>query len=399
MLETIREYGLEQLAASGEEAQTRGRHATWMLDFAERAEPQLFRTEQQTWRQRLEAEQPNIRAALAWFEQTGDAERAQRLAGAFAAFGWLSGHLREGHNWLHRALAIPGETSPAARAWALIGIGTLTWFLGDNDVAQEFFEQSLTVARDGEFPLGVAHSQAMRAVAAWAQGDLEQALGIGEEAIAGLRAVGHPEWLMIALADLGTVALLRGDHLRGNAWSQEGLALSRSLGNRWFTANHLSDLGVVAHGRGDLDGAARHYAESTRLLREVGDAWYIASPLAGLAAIGVAHGQATTAARLLGAATTLRERSGSVVWPWERERDDQTVAAARAVLGEEGYARAFATGRMLPLEQAVEEAIAIADIDTSVQPSSEEETSDESARSRPENCPSLASPPYLHPPP
>jgi predicted ATPase len=367
MLETIREFGLEQLVASGEEAQTRGRHAMWLLAFAERAEPELFRAEQQTWRQRLEAERPNIRAALAWFEQTADAERAQQLAGALAAFGWMSGHLREGQDWLRRALAIPGETSPAVRVWSLIGSGTLNWFLGDNEAARALLEQSLAVSRDGEFALGVAHSLRMLTMVAWTQGDREQALSLGEDAIARMREVGHPDWLAISLADIGTVALLNGDHARGNDWSQEGLALSRALGNRWFTANHLSDLGAIAHGQGDLVVAARHYAESTCLLREVGDPWYIASPLAGLAAIAVAHGRLETAARLLGLATTLRERSGSTAWPWEQERDDQAIAAARSALGEEGYVRAFAEGRKQPLEQAMDEAIAIADSVTNVE--------------------------------
>jgi hypothetical protein len=108
--------------------------------------------------------------------------------------------------------------------------------------------------------------------------------------------------------------------------------------------------------------AARQYAESTRLFREVGDTWYIASPLTGLAAIAVAHSRAEAAARLLGVAVVLREWSGSKVWPWEQERDDQAVVAARSALGEEGYARAFAEGRKLPLEQAIDEAIRIADV-------------------------------------
>jgi hypothetical protein len=113
----------------------------------------------------------------------------------------------------------------------------------------------------------------------------------------------------------------------------------------------------VAQGRGDLAEAARQYAESARLFREVGDTWYIASPLAGLAAIAVSQGNPETAARLLGAAMVLREASGSTVWTTERERDEQTVALARAALGEERYGEALAAGQSLPLERAVEEAI------------------------------------------
>jgi predicted ATPase/transcriptional regulator with XRE-family HTH domain len=358
LLETIREYGVEQLAAKGEEEQTRERHAAWLLAVAEAAEPQLFQAEQQTWWSRLEAELPNIRAALAWFEQTGDAERAQRLAAALTPFNWMRGYLREGQDWLHRALAIPGETSAASHAWALCASGTLTWFRGDNEAARALAEQALALSRAGDFALGMALSYHVLAMTAMMQGNLEQALVLGEEGIAREREVAESHWLAILLADMGTVAMLHGDDDQGRAWSAEGLALNRTLGNRWTIGIHLSDLGVVAHGRGDLAEAARLYAESARLFRDIGDIWYIASPLAGLAAIAVTQDRPETAARLLGVAMALREASGSTVWSTERERDQQTVTLARAALGEERYAQALEAGRALLLTQAVEEAIA-----------------------------------------
>ena len=358
LLETIREYGVEQLAANGEEEQTRERHAAWLLAVAEAAEPQLFRAEQLTWWSRLEAELPNIRAALNWFEETGDAERAQRLAGVLTPFNWMRGYLREGQDWLRRALAIPGETSAASHAWALSSSATLAWFRGDNEAARALAEQALARSRFGDFALGMALSYHVLAITAMMQGNLEQALVLGEEGIAREREVADSHWLAILLADMGTVAMLHGDDDQGRAWSAEGLALNRALGNRWTIGIHLSDLGVVAQGRGDLTEAARLYAESARLFLEVGDTWYIASPLAGLAAVAVSQGSPETAARLLGVAMALRETSGSTVWTTERERDEQTVTLARSALGEERYAQALEAGRALPLTQAVEEAIA-----------------------------------------
>ena len=361
MLETVREYGLERLAASGEEPTTRERHAAWVLALAEQAEPELFGGNQQTWWKRLETELPNIRTAFAWFEQAGDAERAQRLASSAGVFCFLRGHLREGQDRLRRALALPGETTPAARASALIGAGAIAWFRGDHDGAQALLEEGLAVARGGDFALGVATAQFTLAGALWAQGDLDQALVLGEEAIARLREVGPPGRLAIALVDMGTIARLNGDDERGEAWSTEGLAIHRGLGTHWFMATHLADLGVLAQRRGDLVEAAQHYAESARLCQEVGDTWFIAGPLAGLAAIAAAHDHADAASRLLGLSTALRETSGYGVWPWEQERDEQTVAVARETLGDEGYARAFAEGRRLPLEQAVAEATTLVD--------------------------------------
>jgi hypothetical protein len=318
----------------------------------------LFRAEQQTWRARLEADRSNTRAALAWFEEIGDAERAQRRTGSLIWFGMLSGALRESQDWLRRALAIPGVSSAAAHGCALISASIVTWFLGDYDQAWSLAEEGRAVSREGNFALGIAVAMGGFAEIAWMRGDVATALELGGEAISLLREVGDPVWLAGTLADMGTVALLAGDRERGDAWSNESLRINRALGNRWFIAIHLSDLGVVAHGRGDLMEATRQYAESVRLLSESGDAWYIASPLAGLAAIASEMGDPEVAVRLLGVAAGLRETSGFTVFATEQERDDRTAAAARIALGEERYGQVFAAGRSLPLERAVAEAVA-----------------------------------------
>ena len=354
----MREFGLEQLAAHGEEAETRERHATWILALTEEAAPQLFRAEQQTWRRRLEAERANIRAALAWFVQIGDGERAQRLAGSLLWFGIVSGALRETHAWLGRALAIQGESSAAARGWALVTAAVVTWFLGDYDQAWSLAEKGQAVSYAGGFARGVAVAKMTFAECAWMQGDLATAIVLGEEAISLLRQVGDPAWLAIPLADMGVVALLAGDRARGDTWSGESLAINRALGNHWFIAAHRSDLGLVAHSRGDLKEAARHYAESVRLFVEAEDRWYIASPLSGLAAIAVETGDPEIAARLLGAAAGLREASGFTILASEQERDKRTAAAARRALGDVRYGQALTVGRALPLDRVAEDAIA-----------------------------------------
>jgi non-specific serine/threonine protein kinase len=334
-----------------------------VLAFAEEAEPELHRAEQQVWWERLERERPNVRAALAWFEQIGDAERAQRLTAALGMFGELRGSLREGQEWLRRALEIPSETSTPtrAKARALFWSGHLAWFRGDYEAARVLIEQSLALARGGDFAFDIAVAQYGLALTAWTQGDLPRSLALGEEAIYRFREVGEPFYLAVALDNVGIVAVLSGDRERGEAWITEGMALLYDLRNRWHIANFLSDHGIVAHGRGALAEAAQHYGESARLFRELSDTWYVASPLAGLAAIAVARGRPEVAAQLLGVAAALHEASGYTAFPWEQERDERTAAAARAALGEEHFARAKTNGRRLPLEQALAEAIDIAD--------------------------------------
>src|SRR5262249_2373794 len=147
---TIREYGLEGLAASGEaEALGRG-HAAYYLARAEAAEPKLRTAERSVWLERLEQEHDNLRAALAWAQATpGGGETALRLAGRLAWFWWARGHLSEGRRWLEAALTRAGapERTPS-RARALRGAGLLAWAQGDNTVACRRNAEGVAIGRE-----------------------------------------------------------------------------------------------------------------------------------------------------------------------------------------------------------------------------------------------------------
>ena len=144
MLETIRAYAQEQLAASGETEIARDAHAAFFLALAEAAAPRLHGPEQLSWLERLETEHDNLRAALAWSLERGETETALRLTGALGAFWRVRGHLSEGRAWLDRALA--GGTAGgggALRAKALQEAGTLAWCQGDYGAATALLEESL----------------------------------------------------------------------------------------------------------------------------------------------------------------------------------------------------------------------------------------------------------------
>ncbi|MDP9356600.1 MAG: helix-turn-helix domain-containing protein, partial [Chloroflexota bacterium] len=106
MLETVREYALERLDASGEEAAVRDRHAAWCLALAEAAGAVLWTTYDPGVVARLEAEHPNLRAALTWFAQASDGEALLRIGATLGRFWYVAGHAREGRGWLERALAL-----------------------------------------------------------------------------------------------------------------------------------------------------------------------------------------------------------------------------------------------------------------------------------------------------
>ena len=183
MLETIREYGLEALATSGEMEVIGRAHAAYYLRLAEEAEPQLLGSEQVSWLDRLEREHENLRAALSWYLAGEEREMALRFASSLLPFWWLRGHLREGRTMLTRALETT-ETIPAAiRARALAGAGHLALLLSDHSQAEARCEESLALFRQLEDPHGMVMPLLVQGYkASQAERNFEAARLLAEEA-------------------------------------------------------------------------------------------------------------------------------------------------------------------------------------------------------------------------
>ena len=142
MLETIREFGLEQLAARGEDTDVARRHVAWCLDLAARAERAYWGAEQGIWHARLRREIDNVRAALRWAESRGDHETVLELAGLLGIFWQINGHAVEGARWLEGALARGAATRTSGRARALFAAGLMAWISGDRPLGIERCEAS-----------------------------------------------------------------------------------------------------------------------------------------------------------------------------------------------------------------------------------------------------------------
>jgi predicted ATPase/DNA-binding CsgD family transcriptional regulator len=371
MLETVREFGLELLAGSGEEEVVRRHHALWFLTLAEATRPELLGPEQRQQSERLEQDLPNLRAALHWLAERGEAELSLRLANALFLIWFLRGHLREGTAWIESTLARATNAPLDMQCWALFATGLLTWARGEFAEAEVIANRARALAQAHGLVFGEATSLYLLFLATEMQGRRDDAVMFGEQAVARLREAGDRTWLAYALGDIGMRLMEEGDRERGAAWIEEGLALHRQLGNKQGLGNKLADLGRVSHEAGDVPAAARHYAESIQWLWEGGDTWYLAGPLEGLAMIALDAGGADQSARLLGAAASVRERSGSTIWPSERKRLEDVVAATRATLGEENYAREAAAGRELSLPEVVAQATSVAAASLTGLPSSQ----------------------------
>ena len=361
MLESIREYALERLIASGEAPAVWRRHAAVFLDMIEAAEPALHGPEQAAWLDRLEREHANIRAALRWVVTTGDPADAQRgllAAGALWTFWYFRGLLVDGRRLLAALLAAPAAAG-AARAKALSAAAILAWAQGDQGAAQPLSEECLAIARSVGDQRVLADALFSRAMAAFAAGDLTAARTWHEQSLAIRRAVGDRWELSLSTNNLARALHDLGELPRASELYREALALRREMGDCRNTAATLWCLGELMQDQGDLTGAHACYTEAVPMALASGDRWSVARLVVGFGGLAAAWGQPERALRLDGAATAADEALGVVLFaPW-RARRDRWLEAARRALGHEAVSKAWAAGRAMSLQEAIAEALAI----------------------------------------
>ncbi len=360
--ETVRQYGLDRLLESGEAADVRKRHRDWYLDLAERAEPELFGPGQEVWLNRLETEHDNLRAALEWSRtEEGGAEAGLRLVGAIHGLWFMHGYWSEGRMWFESALARSGEGPRSALPKALQGAANLTWRQGDYGRATALCKKGLVLCRELGDKEGTTRFLIQLGIVVARQGDPARATALFEDGLTMARALGNKWVTSMALAQLGMTAVrVQRDYERAAALLGESLSLARETGDKWRIAYSLRGAGIVALHQGDHGRAAAFYTESLALCRELGERWVTEECLDGLAGVACAQGRHEQAARLFGAAETLRETLGRQPL-WEDQADhDQRVASTRDALGDVVFAAAWAEGRAMTLEQAVEYALAVA---------------------------------------
>jgi predicted ATPase/DNA-binding CsgD family transcriptional regulator len=362
MLKTTRAYALEHLSESGEEDLIRQAHADYYLALAERAEAELIGPRQRAWLDRLETEYGNLQTALSWLltgetEQGERAESGLRMATALWRF-WNVYSLSEGRAWLERGLARSSTSSASVRAKALNRVGWLTLLQGDYESATELLEEALVLYRGQRDRMGLALTLAHLGFAAVHGGDGERVRALRREA-EDLRQEsldrGGVGYLLVFLALAG----LDGDHERVLALFEESLALFRELEDKLGIAMCLTGLGMAALERSDHERAAAPIEENLRLMEGLGDKVGISYGLLGSAGVAALRRQPARAARLWGAAEALREVIGLHLSPFERlhYNYDGHLADARSRLEEVAWADAWAEGRDMTPEEAVEYAL------------------------------------------
>jgi predicted ATPase/class 3 adenylate cyclase len=311
MLETIREYGLEQLVASGESEAMHRRHAAFFLARAERAEPHLHGREQLDWLAQLEVEHDNLRAALAWSQSTPDgAEMGLRLAGALWWFWYLRGHFAEGWRQIEAGLATTADAPSRARITALVAAAHLSGCLGEFERLAALAERGLALATAAGDEWGTASSLGFLGEHARLQGDYQEATRLHEQSLDWFRRIGDRRGVYFELFRLAEVARNHGEYDRATALHEESLAMRREAGDKRGISASLLNLGEIAYRRANYSTAESLFDESLALRRELDDRPGIAWSLNSMGKVARARGQLERASVFLAAGLALQQRLG-----------------------------------------------------------------------------------------
>jgi non-specific serine/threonine protein kinase len=359
MLETVREFGLEQLQTSGEATTVRGRHAAYYLDLAERAASDLFGADQVLWLDRLTADHDNLREAFNWLCTPDSGDACLRLAGACGQFWYVRGYMREGRKRLQQAMDLAGDDLTLARARALTSAGQLAFQAFDFPAATTAAQQALEVWRAVGHRSGEARALFILAMTEECQLRWASAKTLYEESLNIWRDLGDAYRMGNVIGLLGGVAYGQGDLARARALEYEAAAIFREIGDRRCEALCSWYLGLFASGHGRWVDAAHRYRESLHGLAEVRDASWLAKPIIGLAAVAGTCRRPETAARLLGAAESLLERIGAPLTPFDVIGHELATTSAREALGGPEFVSEVAAGRKLHLDELLVEADAV----------------------------------------
>jgi predicted ATPase/DNA-binding SARP family transcriptional activator len=357
MFESIRAYALEQLTAAGGLDDARRRHARAFAALTEEAESGIKGPAQASWFTRLDADAENLRAATTWALVDGETDTALRLAGGLLRFWAARGALTERRETLATALAA-GAGSPAPRITALQAAGVMAAEAGDFDAAGVHFDAGLQLARAVGDRARVARLQNNLGTLAMYAGDHEQALRRYEEGAAILRESGDPLGLSLVTQNLAIAYDGVGRRDRAIALLEESVELARRAGDPAHTASAERTLArVLLADEAERERARELIRESLTRSRDLGDR---PGMIECLETVAGEAGDAQTGALLLGAADAARAAAGAILQPDETAWVEGTTASLRSALGGPAFDAAFADGAALPLEEAVDRALAVA---------------------------------------
>ncbi|WP_214415499.1 ATP-binding protein [Sphaerisporangium fuscum] len=355
MLETIREYARDKLAASDRLTALRRRHRDYFRDLTESACRQWFGPDQVAWSARLEREHANLQAALEFcLTEPGEAQSALTIAANLSVF-FESGYVSEGRRWFDRALAMAPEPTPA-RAAALLANASALELQGDIAAAKKVLAECRGLAEQLDDRATVAMADACLGWAVMCEDDPASAVTMLERSLAENVTPGAPEEIVTSKIILAMACRQTGDTDRAAALCEECLEISEAHGELWYRSWTLLYFSWVVWRQGDHRRAEALAKECLLINRELDDRVDIGYCLESLAWSAVSD-QPERAARLFGAAQATMDALGAPLYSFVRGDHHRCLATARAALGDKRFDALFAAGAALSLEEAIAEAM------------------------------------------
>ncbi|HUG94736.1 MAG TPA: adenylate/guanylate cyclase domain-containing protein [Pleomorphomonadaceae bacterium] len=352
MLETIRQFGAEQLAASGDAEIYRQRHAASVLAFVERGAEEVMGDEGGTWLDRYELDRDNIRAAFGWAIESGATEIALRLLAACWRYWQMRGYLAEARGYADRALALPDATEhPKAREAALEAAGGIAYWQGDHAAARVWYEETLDMARARHDDRAEANAiYNLTFTYTWDPVEQKEAGRLVDEGLAVNRRLGDPPGIARALWARAGVYYYFKDIPAAAAALDESLAIFRDLGDRFMIAwtLYMRALALLREDQARADEALR---EALDIFRQTDDVTGYALVFDAFAAVAAITGDTIRAMRLAGFAAATEKLAGTGLGALNREYAD--FHPEKLVAERDEYAAAYAEGQQMDLDRAI----------------------------------------------
>jgi predicted ATPase/DNA-binding CsgD family transcriptional regulator len=317
MLSTVRAFGQEQLAATGEEPQAREAHAEFVLSLVEQEEMQLGHSGERIEQvlDLLDLERNNIDIALRFLDEAGRHERFLRLAGAVVPYWFTKSILVEGRAWIQRALEQSEGESPLFRAKALIGGGMIALEQGDYEWSLQLLREGVRLATDANSDSWLGRGYFGIGVVLQDKGEPEEARVNLQTALEAFERARMGAFSGVTLANLGLVTARSGDVDQGVGLLYRSVLEHQQSGYDFGVALAKRFLAQVEFDRDNLDLARDLYLESLRLPVDQMQGWHIANSLEGLSLIAQRAGKLPAAIRLAAAAASTRDTFGVPLEP------------------------------------------------------------------------------------
>lgn len=309
------------------------------------------------WFGQLAAEDANLKTALTWAAEDRDAETLLGLCGGLWQFWQTRGELTEGRRWLETGLSVRPAASDATTMTALWGLGWLAYHQADEAAAADAAVRLAELAERHQDDRARRNALTLRGMVAIARDRGTEAVDLLQDALSMARRVGERWLLATSKLNLGLAYLCLGNTDRARAGIGEALRAYEEIGDQRFHARCLAYLGHAALIDQDPDRASALIRNSLTAFRDLAEPGGTAEGLVGLAAVHALQGNTTRAALLAGAAERLRDSYAGRQLPLDERISGRHLAVAQTILGPEEWSRAWAKGRELQLDSAIDLAL------------------------------------------